>query len=101
MKYKFLLLLLVFSPALFAQNKAGNLVIITLDGLRWQEVFKGMDSAIANNPEFNQEDSEYIYKKYWHADTERRRELIMPFLWSTIRQKGQIWGNRLHGNKID
>jgi len=101
MKYKFLLLFLVFSPALLGQKKAGNLVIITLDGLRWQEVFKGMDTAIANDPAFNQEDSEYIYKKFWHTDAERRRELLMPFLWSTIRQKGQIWGNRLYGNKID
>jgi hypothetical protein len=99
---KIIFILLVLAPGfLFAQQKAENLIIITLDGFRWQEVFTGMDSAIANNPKYNQDDSEYIFKKYWLNDPERRRESLLPFLWSTIKQKGQIWGNRSYGNKVD
>jgi hypothetical protein len=80
---------------------AENIIIVTTDGLRWQEVFKGMDTAIANNPKFNQEDSAYIYKTYWADDENKRRERLMPFLWTTIRAKGQIWGNRKYGNHVD
>lgn len=44
-----------------SQQKIENIVIITTDGFRWQEVFKGMDSAIANNKRFNQGDSAIIF----------------------------------------
>ena len=53
---------------LFSQKaktvEAPNLIIITTDGFRWQEVFGGMDSTLANNKKFNQGDSAYIYNKY-------------------------------------
>jgi hypothetical protein len=101
LKKTIFILLNLLPVFLFAQQKAENLIIITLDGFRWQEVFKGMDSVIANNPKFNEDDSEYIFKKYWHTDAETRREMLLPFLWSTIKQQGQIWGNRFYGNKID
>jgi hypothetical protein len=85
----------------FAQRPAENIIIITTDGLRWQEVFKGMDSALANNPKFNQDDSLYVYREYWHNDEKERRKKLMPFLWSIIEAKGQIYGNRTLGNKVD
>lgn len=100
MKY-FLTLILssVFFSAL--PQKAGNIIIITTDGLRWQEVFGGMDSAIANNSKFNQGDSAAIFKQYWAGDDAERRKKLMPFLWSIIEKNGQIYGNRNFGNKID
>jgi hypothetical protein len=67
----------------FSQT-AENIIIITTDGLRWQEVFTGMDSAIANNKKFNQDDSAVIYKNYWSADPLERRKKLLPFLWSII-----------------
>ena len=90
----------IFSFSAFSQ-KAENLIIITTDGLRWQEVFSGMDSAIANNSQFNQGDSAAIYKQYWANDANERRKKLMPFLWSIIEKNGQIYGNRNSGNKID
>ncbi|TDW52592.1 phosphopentomutase/2,3-bisphosphoglycerate-independent phosphoglycerate mutase family metalloenzyme [Flavobacterium sp. 270] len=82
-------------------QKTENIIIITTDGLRWQEVFKGVDTAIANDKKFNQGDSTYIYKKYYSAKSEESRKKIMPFLWSEIVAKGQIYGNREYGNKVD
>jgi hypothetical protein len=84
----------------FSQT-AENIIIITTDGLRWQEVFTGMDSAIANNKKFNQDDSAVIYKNYWSADPLERRKKLLPFLWSIIEKNGQVYGNRNLGNKID
>src|SRR4249919_1225081 len=99
MKYVFLSLILLSSSA-FSQQ-AENIIIITTDGFRWQEVFKGMDSAIANNKKFNQGDSAAIFKKYWSDDINERRKKLMPFLWSVIEKNGQIYGNREKGNKVD
>ncbi len=90
-----------FNTTLFAQSKIENIIIITTDGLRWQEVFNGMDTAIANNPKFNQYDSAYLYKNYWSSNANERRKLLMPFLWNTIETKGQIYGNRTLGNRVD
>jgi hypothetical protein len=84
-----------------AQIKTRNIIIITTDGFRWQEVFKGMDSAIANNSKFNQGDSQYIFKEYWDNDLNERRKKLMPFLWNEINTKGQIYGNRIYDNKVD
>lgn len=78
-----------------------NIIIITTDGYRWQEVFKGMDSAIANNSKFNQGDSNYIFEKYWSNDETERRKKLMPFFWNTIVNNGQIYGNRNFDNKVN
>ena len=55
---------LLIGTACFAQQQTQNIIIITTDGFRWQEVFKGMDSAIANRSDWNEGDSSYIFKKY-------------------------------------
>src|ERR1700690_3217045 len=73
--------------------KTKNVFIITTDGFRWQEVFTGADSAIINNPEYVQ-DTSLIKDLYWTENTEERRKKLMPFFWSVIVKKGQLYGNR-------
>jgi Sulfatase len=96
-----LLTLFTLSTFFASAQKIENIIIITTDGLRWQEVFGGMDSAIANNSKFNQGDSSLIFKKYWATSSQERRQKLLPFVWNTIQQKGQIHGNRTIGNKVD
>ena len=92
----------LFVIAFEAQSqKAENIIIITTDGFRWQEIFKGMDSAIANNSKYNEGDSSEIFEKYWANDEIERRKKLMPFLWSIIESKGQIYGNRQFDNKVN
>ena len=99
---RLIIILFLLAPGFVkAQGQTENIIIITTDGFRWQEVFKGMDSAIANNSKFNQGDSEYIYKTYWSNSEKERRNKLMPFLWSTIVTNGQVAGNRLLGSKVD
>ncbi|WP_411274304.1 alkaline phosphatase family protein [Daejeonella sp.] len=83
-----------------AQNKTKNLVIVTLDGLRWQEVFRGADSLLVNLAEYNS-DKKGITERFIRKSPAARRELLMPFFWSTVVQKGQIYGNRDLGNKAE
>ena len=49
----FFVILLVLSIAdLNAKGKTRNVIFITFDGLRWEEVFYGADSLLINNDDF-------------------------------------------------
>jgi hypothetical protein len=88
-------------------DAAPNLIVITTDGLRWQEVFNGMDFALANNKKFNHGDSAYIFKKYGSslindaAVVMERRSKLLPFITKTMGTKGLLFGNRFKENKVD
>ena len=100
MKYWIILLFAIISIKSKAQ-KPENIIIITTDGFRWQELFSGMDSSIANNKKYNSGDSAYLFKKYWDNDPTQRRKKLLPFLWSTGEANGQIFGNRNLGNTVN
>jgi len=101
MKKIFILVSFFLLVASIKAQQVENIIIITTDGFRWQEVFRGMDSAIANNSKFNQGDSSYIFEKYWGNNENERRKKLMPFFWNTIVNHGQIYGNRTAGNKVN
>jgi hypothetical protein len=84
-----------------AQQKAENIIIITLDGMRWQEVFKGADPQIALDNQYNQHDSAYIFSTYLKSEARDNRASLFPFLWNVVARDGQLYGNRSFGNKVD
>jgi len=93
------LLLLVFTTSAQKQPKV---VIVTLDGFRWKEVFHGADSALFFNKVFNpSKDSLERRKKYWAGTAAERREKLMPFFWNTISKNGQVYGNRDEGSYVN
>ena len=76
-----------------------RLVIITIDGLRWQEVFSGADeSLISNSKEVR--NVEQSRRQYWRQTPVDRRKTLMPFVWNTIANQGTIIGNRNLGSKM-
>ena len=101
MRILLFILLMSFCINTNAQTKVENIFIITTDGLRWQEVFKGMDSALANSNEFNEGKGKDIFKKYWADGESERREKLLPFFWSYIKDNGQIYGNREYENNVN
>jgi len=93
--FSFLLILsLSLQLHLKAQDNAPNLIVITTDGLRWQEVFNGMDFALANHKKFNHGDSAYLYNKYGSISVTERQTKLLPFFWQSIAKKGLLFGNR-------
>ncbi len=100
MKHCVAIVLLLASLQVSSQ-KIENIIIVTTDGFRWQEVFNGMDSAIANNKRFSEGDSTYIYEHYWSPDVQERRKKLLPFIWNTIAVQGQLYGNRLLGSEVN
>ncbi|MEP6948174.1 MAG: alkaline phosphatase family protein [Ginsengibacter sp.] len=91
---------LICAQKISAQLKTENLVIVTLDGMRWQEVFGGADSALLKNKNFTR-DSLGASSKFWDDDIEKRRKSLMPFIWSTVVSKGQLYGNRWKESEVD
>lgn len=102
MKLLLLVVAILFSTTTFSQksNPVKNIFIITSDGLRWQEIFKGADPDIINNPSFVS-DTSLLKDLYWAESEEERRKKLMPFFWNVIAKQGQLYGNRIMKNKVD
>lgn len=77
-----------------AQNGVRNVILITLDGVRTQELFAGLDAEVfrSTNKEFQ---NSAAYKRFAAATPRERREKLMPFFWKEwMRSHGSIAGNR-------
>ena len=81
-------------------QKTENLIIVTYDGLRWQEVFGGVDSTLMYTKEYNRNIAR-MYDCCWGASPEEKREKLLPFFWTTVAKQGQLHGNRRLGSKVD
>lgn len=79
--------------------KTENVVLITLDGFRWQELFKGADSVYMKQQVFLKDAA--VKDKYWREDLAERRKALLPFFWNTIAVKGQLYGNRDLGANVN
>ncbi len=80
--------------------KTRHVFIITTDGFRWQEVFTGADPGLINDTDYVR-DTALAKALYWDNDVTVRRKKLMPFFWNVIATKGQLYGNRLAGNKVN
>ena len=102
MKSNFFFLLAILPVLVIAQipGKTKNVFIITTDGFRWQEVFTGADSSLINNTAFVK-DTSLIKEQFWDNDPLERRKKLMPFFWSVIAKKGQLYGNRSYNNFVN
>lgn len=97
-------LMMLLSAPLFAQkttHKTKNIVLILIDGYRWQELFHGAEYDLLTSPKFNTMDSLQRMKEFWSDNVNERREKLMPFTWSYIAKHGQIYGDRDLGNDVN
>ena len=97
-KKAFLITILWFSywipgSNLVADEVAPNLVLVTLDGVRWQEVFAGVDMKLIEDERYTNA-PEHLKEFYWSDEREERRKLLFPFLWSVIASQGTLIGDR-------
>lgn len=92
-------MMLLAMASAFAKGEQ-KVVLITVDGYRWQELFEGADSVLVNAKQFG--NVKIMKDSYWHGDTpEERRQALMPFTWDFIAKNGTILGNRNLGCKMD
>lgn len=94
MKHLIVFLFTLVPVLLFAKgDKDTRLVIITIDGLRWQEVFQGAEDNLLTDSKQVRDVKQYR-ETYWRSTPEERREVLMPFTWGTIAKQGILIGNR-------
>lgn len=74
-------------------RKVENVIVVTLDGFRWQEVFGGADESLFDAKQGGVRDLRRLKERYWRATAAARREALLPFLWGTVARRGQIFGN--------
>lgn len=93
-------LLTIYKP-LYAQDKGKEkIILITMDGYRWQELFIGADPKLIANEKYVS-DTTSLKEKFWRDTPEERREALMPFIWNRVAQMGEIHGNRHYGSKVN
>ncbi len=80
-----------------ADTQTENLLVVTIDGLRWQEVFGGIDKSL-NNKMAGVENPRALREQFWRDTPEERREILMPFLWGTVVKDGKIFGDPNSGS---
>ena len=99
------LFLVLTAGIVAAEEGAGlttqNVTLITLDGVRVQEVFGGIDEKIAEH------DAQQVYseiattrERFGAATAAARREALLPFFWKTLAPMGRVFGNPEHGNHV-
>ncbi|MBC8346418.1 MAG: alkaline phosphatase family protein [Candidatus Marinimicrobia bacterium] len=96
-----ILFLLIIGCTDDPENQKGfhteNIILITMDGVRWEEVFFGADPNIITDSAMVK-DLEGTHSEFWKEDANDRRQTLMPFLWKTIEKKGQVVGNKTKGS---
>ncbi|HEY0703146.1 MAG TPA: hypothetical protein VGD60_10295 [Candidatus Acidoferrales bacterium] len=78
--------------------KTKAVVLIVMDGFRWQEVFQGAASELLNTKYGGVQDESQVKKDFGRDTAEARREALMPFLWTVVAKQGQIYGNQKKGS---
>ena len=90
------------TSALAQTRQTRNVILVVTDGLRWQEVFTGADSALLfGDPKVLGGDTTRFRSTFWRPGPKERREVLLPFLWGTVARQGQIFGNRALGSRAD
>jgi hypothetical protein len=82
-----------------AIHKTENVIVVMIDGMRWQEVYRGVDPALIKTlgPEglgVPKERAAYAEKLFARSTPAESRAAIMPFLWNTVAAHGQLFGDR-------
>ncbi|MDH5380027.1 MAG: phosphoglyceromutase [Cyclobacteriaceae bacterium] len=76
-----------------------NVVLVTLDGYRWQEVFQGIDSTLLYS-NFTRNKAE-LEEKYWKSTTIERSIALNPFFQGYVAKNGVLLGNRNIKSEVD
>ncbi|MBX9664546.1 alkaline phosphatase family protein [Novosphingobium sp.] len=94
-------LALLLLPALArAEAPAADqrLILVTMDGTRWQDVFRGPDKALVDDKRFTHPDMKDVIEKAWISGPGAKKGAaggaLMPFLHSLPAKGGILVGNR-------
>jgi hypothetical protein len=88
----------MIGPSLVAQSRPDRVIVVTLDGTRWQEVFDGADRGLITGRDGGVADTSYTLERFWRPSVEARREALFPFLTGIVGRQGVILGDSARGS---
>ncbi len=91
---------LAASPVFAAPRKTRHVVLFTSDGVRWQDLFTGIDPLLMNQKSAGMGDVAALQSKLWKPAPEERRAALMPFFWNTLVPRGVLLGNVSLGSSM-
>jgi hypothetical protein len=77
---------------------ATNVFVVTMDGMRWEEVFGGSIAELVNKESGGVADVKETERRFGAPTPSARRERVMPFFWSVIARQGQVFGDPAAGS---
>jgi hypothetical protein len=77
-----------------------NVLIVTLDGFRWQEMFAGYDATLNTKADGGVAKPETLAARFDRPTPEARREALLPFLWTVVAREGQILGDPARRSRV-
>ena len=80
-------------------NNLPNIILITLDGVRWQEVFNGVDLELIENKKFTKNPA-LLKEMFLSDDNKKRQQKLLPFFGNHINKKGILIGNKNEGSVL-
>jgi hypothetical protein len=75
------------------ERRTHNVLVVTFDGLRWQEVFSGYAAALNTKEHGGVGNPQALARRFDAPTLEARRAKLLPFLWGTVARDGQILGD--------
>ncbi len=94
---------LLSSHAVFAGEAllTKNVILVTLDGVRTQEVFAGLDETIARHDQQQvYSEIEMARQRYGGDSPAARRAALLPVFWERLAPQGVVLGNASYGNHV-
>lgn len=84
-------------------RKTRHIILFTSDGVRWQDLFTGMDPLLMNEKAAGMgtgSGPEELRSRLWRPSPEERRAALMPFFWNTLVPRGVLLGNLNKGSSM-
>jgi hypothetical protein len=90
------------SPIAGLQRKTKNLILVTADGLRWQDLFTGIDPLLMNRKDagMTEPGAPELRGRLWKAQPEDRRLALLPYFWGALAPSGVVLGNAAKGSSV-
>ncbi len=77
-----------------------NVLVVTFDGFRWQEMFGGYDASLNTKKEGGVAKPEPLAARFDLPTPEARREALLPFIWTVVAREGQILGDASRQSRV-
>jgi len=75
-----------------------RVIVVTLDGFRWQEMFGGADRELILGRDGGVSDTTVTLSRFHRPTLDAPRRTLMPFVWTVIAANGAIFGDSTEGS---